>query len=225
MEDRLAAQRAGMVRELALEVRETARFLGKDALHPRVMEALGRVPREAFVPEAQRTAAYVNAPLPIGHGQTISQPYIVAVMTDMLALEADDRVLEIGTGCGYQAAVLAELAGHVYTIECVPALGEAARARLTALGYANLSFRIGDGYAGWPEHAPYDAVIVTAAADRLPPALVEQLAPGGRMAIPIGPRGGTQELCLVTRDAAGRVAQRTVLPVAFVPMVHGEPAR
>jgi protein-L-isoaspartate(D-aspartate) O-methyltransferase len=216
-----AAARAAMTGEIAQEVCDTARFLGKDSLDPRVMAALDRVPREAFVPESRRDAAYFNIPLPIGHGQTISQPYIVAVMTDMLDLRANARVLEIGTGCGYQAAVLAEIAGHVYTVECVAELGADAARRLGALGYANISFRIGDGRAGWPEHAPYDAVIVTAAAESAPPALIEQLAPGGCMAIPIGRQGEGQELCLLTKDAAGRVARRGVLPVAFVPLVSG----
>lgn len=216
-----AAARAAMIREIERDVRETARFLGKDSLDRRVIEALGRVPREAFVPEALRGAAYVNAPLPIGHGQTISQPYVVAVMSDMLDLRADARVLEIGTGCGYQAAVLAELAAHVYTVELVPELGAEAAQRLAALGYANISFRIGDGHAGWPEHAPYDAVIVTAAAAHLPPALIEQLAPGGRMAVPIVRPGEGQELCLVIKDSESRVERRSILPVAFVPLVPG----
>ncbi|MDA0704191.1 MAG: protein-L-isoaspartate(D-aspartate) O-methyltransferase [Proteobacteria bacterium] len=216
-----AAARDAMMHEIARDVRLVADRLGKDEFDPAVMAALGRVPREAFVPEGRRAAAYVNAPLPIGHGQTISQPFIVAAMTDMLALRAESRVLEIGTGCGYQTAVLAEIAARVYTIEFVAELGESAARRLESLGYTNIAYRTGDGRAGWPEHAPYDAVIVTAAAETPPPALVEQLAPGRRMAIPLGPRREGQELCLLIKGADGQVARRAILPVAFVPLVSG----
>jgi protein-L-isoaspartate(D-aspartate) O-methyltransferase len=219
--DDWTAARAAMMHEIARDMRATAHLLGKDRLDPAVAAALGRVPREDFVPAERRAAAYVNSPLPIGHGQTISQPFVVAVMTDMLALRADARVLEIGTGCGYQTAVLAEIAARVYTIEFVAALGAAAAERLAALGYANIECRIGDGRAGWPEHAPYDAIIVTAAAETPPPALVAQLAPGGRMAIPLGPQGAEQDLCLLTKDAEGRLTRRNILPVAFVPLVSG----
>lgn len=215
------AARTAMMHEIAREVRAVAHLLGKDGLDPAVTAALGRVPREVFVPEARRGAAYVNAPLPIGHGQTISQPFIVAVMTDMLALRPESRVLEIGTGCGYQTAVLAEIAARVHTIEFVAELGAAAARRLESLGYANIECRIGDGRVGWPEHAPYDAIIVTAAAGAPPPALIEQLAPGGRMAIPLGPQGREQELYLLTKDENGQVARRKILPVAFVPLVSG----
>lgn len=216
-----AAARAAMMHEIAEDVRAVAYLLGKDALDPAVSAAMGRVPREAFVPEAERAAAYINAPLPIGHGQTISQPFIVAAMTDMLGLDANSRVLEIGTGCGYQTAVLAEIAARVYTIEFIADLGAVAARRLGALGYANIEFRTGDGRAGWPDHAPYDAIIVTAAAETPPPALIEQLAPGGRMAIPLGPPNLGQELCLLTKDADGRLGRHEILPVSFVPLVSG----
>lgn len=222
--DRTAA-RAAMMHEIARDVRLVAHLLGKDELDPAVMAALGRVPREIFVPEGRRAAAYVNAPLPIGHGQTISQPFIVALMTDMLALRPDSRVLEIGTGCGYQTAVLAEIAARVHTVEYVPELAAAAARRLESLGYTNIAYRTGDGRAGWPEQAPYDAIIVTAAAETPPPALVEQLAPGGRMAIPLGPRDEDQELCLLTKGSDGEVARRAILPVAFVPLVSGTPSQ
>jgi protein-L-isoaspartate(D-aspartate) O-methyltransferase len=156
--------------------------------------------------------------MPIGHGQTISQPYIVALMTDLLEIDSDSRVLEIGTGCGYQAAVLAEIAGHVYTLEIIPALEIEARERLEALGYRNVTVALGNGRAGWPEHAPYDAIIVTAAAESIPPPLIEQLRPGGRLVIPIGQPGWGQSLELVTKAEDGQIEHREVLPVAFVPL-------
>jgi len=216
-----AAARQAMVRTVADEVLWTNRYLGKTALDPQVIEALAAVPRERFVPPEWADCAYDNRPLPIGHGQTISQPYIVAVMTDLLHLEATDRVLEVGTGCGYQAAILARLAGQVYSIETVPELARDAGERLKALGIANAEVKHGDGYLGWPEHAPFDAIIVTAAAPQLPQALVDQLAPGGRMVIPLGPRGGDQELVLLRKEKDGSLDRRSVLPVAFVPMVPG----
>jgi len=182
---------------------------------------MAAVPRHEFVDPNHRAAAYANRPQPIGFGQTISQPYIVALMTDLLDLAETDRVLEIGTGCGYQAAVLAELAAKVYSIETVAALADAAGRRLGSLGYANVEIRLGDGFAGWPSEAPFDAVIVTAAPERMPEALVEQLRPGGRMVIPIGRARETQTLVRVTKDADGRVTEQAGLPVAFVPMVEG----
>jgi len=209
-----------LIAEIALEVRETARYLGTDTLDPRVVAAIRKVPREEFVPSSERDLAYINRPLPIGHGQTISQPYIVAIMTDMLAIAPDSRVLEIGTGCGYQAAVLAELAARVYTIEVVAPLAEAARARLAGLGYTNIECRVGDGGLGWPEAAPFDRIIVTAAAPERPDLLVGQLAPGGRMVVPIGRAGFTQTLTLIEKDADGRVVETPKLPVAFVPLVE-----
>jgi protein-L-isoaspartate(D-aspartate) O-methyltransferase len=162
--------------------------------------------------------AYENRPLPIGHGQTISQPFIVALMTELLDLRADDNVLEVGTGSGYQAAVLAEIAGRVCSIEVIPELAARAATALAAQGYSNIELRTGDGGLGWPERAPFNAIIVTAAAPDVPPALLEQLGPGGRMIIPVGPVHGDQELLLITKDAAGTVTQRNILPVAFVPL-------
>jgi len=209
-----------LIAEIALEVRETARYLGTDTLDPRVVAAIRKVPREEFVPSSERDLAYINRPLPIGHGQTISQPYIVAIMTDMLAIAPDSRVLEIGTGCGYQAAVLAELAARVYTVEVVTPLAEAARERLARLGYTNIECRVGDGGLGWPEEAPFDRIIVTAAAPGRPDALIEQLAPGGRMVVPVGRASFTQTLTLIEKDAEGRVVETPKLPVAFVPLVE-----
>ncbi len=227
----MIAARKAMAAEIAAEVAETRRWLGKDALDPRVMAAMETVPRHVFVPEAARGSAYENRPLPIGQGQTISQPYMVAVMTDLAAPGPGDRVLEIGTGCGYQTAVLAELAAKVYTVEVVPELARLAAEHLARLGYANVETRVGDGAEGWPERAPFEAVVVTAAAGRgVPPALVEQLARGGRLVIPVERRKAgfrvpfteqEQELLLITKDQAGRLCERTVLPVAFVPLIEG----
>jgi len=186
---------------------------------PRVLQAMTEVPRHLFVPPEERDAAYDDTPLPIGHGQTISQPYIVALMTESLHLEPDDRVLEIGTGSGYQAAVLSELVDSVYTIEIVAPLGKAARERLHQLGYDNVQVRIGDGFRGWPEKAPFDAIIVTAAPETIPETLVDQLADGGRMVIPVGRY--LQELILVEKRN-GKVRKRSLASVRFVPMVGGE---
>jgi len=191
---------------------------GHRGLDPRVLAALDKVPRHRFVPAPLRAQAYANHPLPIGLGQTISQPYIVALMTDLAGIDPGDKVLEIGTGSGYQTAVLAELAHHVYSIEILPELGAAARARLRRLGYDHVSIRIGDGYAGWPAHAPYDAILVTAAAEQIPAPLIEQLKPGGRMVIPVGDTALAQELTMVEKDPQGQVRIRAVLAVAFVPL-------
>jgi protein-L-isoaspartate(D-aspartate) O-methyltransferase len=213
--------RAELIAEIEDDVRATALHLGKDALDPRVLEALGRVPRHEFVPEPQRRFAYENRPLPIGHGQTISQPYIVAIMTDLIGPEPDHRVLEIGTGSGYQAAVLAKLVDAVYTIEIIEPLGRSGKARLEGLGYENVSVRTGDGYYGWPEAGPFDAIVVTAAASHVPPPLLDQLKPGGRMIIPVGSRFLTQELLLIEKEADGRIRTRQLLPVRFVPLTGG----
>jgi len=183
-----------------------------------VMTAMEQVPRNEFVPNAYLDAAFDNGPLPIGHGQTISQPYIVALMTDMLELEADDTVLEIGTGSGYQTAVLSQLCKQVYTIEYIPALADMARARLQRLGYDNIESISGNGYDGWPEYAPYDGIIVTAAASHIPKPLIEQLKPGGRLVIPVGRPHLYQELTLVEKDKAGEINIKEVLGVAFVPL-------
>jgi protein-L-isoaspartate(D-aspartate) O-methyltransferase len=216
--DPYKAARLAMVQEIEADVRLTSLSLDKESLDPRVMKAMSSVPRHELVPESLREVAYENRPLPIGHGQTISQPYIVAVMTDLLKPEPGDRVLEIGTGSGYQAAILAELVARVYSIEIIKALGEEARRKLAELGYGNIEVRIGDGYYGWKEHAPYDAIVVTAAASHIPPPLIEQLKPGGRMIIPVGSRFMVQQLVLVEKDAAGKVTTRQILPVRFVPL-------
>jgi protein-L-isoaspartate(D-aspartate) O-methyltransferase len=183
------------------------------------MAAMVKVPRHEFVPFPDRSMAYINRPLAIGHGQTISQPYIVAVMTDLLDLKPDDRVLEIGTGCGYQAAVLAEVAGRVYTVEIVKDLAEKAQQRLRDLGYENIETRIGNGYEGWPKAAPFDAVIITSAPPHIPSALVDQLKPGGRMVVPVGSRNETQMLYRCVKREDGTLDKERKLPVAFVPMV------
>jgi protein-L-isoaspartate(D-aspartate) O-methyltransferase len=188
---------------------------------PRVLDALRAVPRHEFVPAEERGHAYRDRPLPIGHGQTISQPYIVAVMTELLELAGDEKVLEIGTGSGYQAAVLSLLAREVYTIEIVPELARRAGADLARLGYSNVQVRQGDGYRGWPEHAPFDAILVTAAPEHVPQPLVDQLAVGGRLVLPVG--DVFQDLVLVTRDESG-VHQERLLGVRFVPMT-GEAER
>ena len=211
--------RERLIAEIADEMVAVASYLGKDRLDANVVAALRKVPREEFVPAEYRDLAYVNRPLPIGHGQTISQPFIVALMTDMLALTPESRVLEVGTGCGYQAAMLAELAARVYTIEVVRPLAEAAEKRLVALGYTNIEFRTGDGGLGWPEAAPFDRIIVTAAAPVLPETLIGQLAPGGRMVVPVGRQGMTQTLTLIEKDMDGRMTETPRLPVAFVPLV------
>jgi len=207
-----------MLKDIEREVQYTRKMIGKDALDPRVMAAMANTPRHEFVPKSFLNAAFNNGPLPIGHGQTISQPYIVALMTDMLELEADDIVLEIGTGSGYQTAVLSQLCKQVYTIEYLPALADAAKVRLQRLGYANIECRTGNGYDGWPEHAPYDGIIVTAAASHIPRPLVEQLKPGGHLVIPVGRAHMYQELAVVNKDENGEISVKDVLGVAFVPL-------
>jgi len=188
--------------------------------NPAVLRAMREVPRHLFVPEPMRRSAYEDHPLPIGHGQTISQPYIVAAMTEMLDPKPGHRVLEIGTGSGYQAAVLARLVSHVYTIEIVEPLGKQAQERLAALGYRNVTVRIGDGYEGWPEEAPFDRIILTAAPPEVPQKLIDQLRNGGRLVAPVG--AGWQELVVIDKDAKGNVRRRTEFPVMFVPMVPGK---
>jgi protein-L-isoaspartate(D-aspartate) O-methyltransferase len=190
----------------------------REVRDPNVLRALRIVPRHAFVPEVQQAYAYEDRPLYIGYGQTISQPYVVAFMTEALRLDADSVVLEIGTGSGYQAAICAEIARAVYTIEIVEPLATAASRRLRELGYANISVRAGDGYDGWPEKGPFDAIIGTAAAEEIPPPLLEQLKKGGRMILPVGGQFGLQYLVLVTRDEQGQVHRQNVMPVLFVPM-------
>ncbi|RZL90488.1 MAG: protein-L-isoaspartate(D-aspartate) O-methyltransferase [Variovorax sp.] len=207
-----------MTQEITANVRQTRSEIGKQALDERVMGVMGKVPRHEFVPADQLVFAYQNRPLPIGHGQTISQPYIVALMTDLARAEPGHKVLEVGTGSGYQAAVMAQLAGAVYTIEIVEPLGLAATQRLQRLGYGNIEVRLGDGYHGWEEHAPFDAILVTAAASHVPPPLIRQLKPGGRMVIPVGAAFMVQQLMLVEKNSDGTVSTRQILPVAFVPL-------
>jgi protein-L-isoaspartate(D-aspartate) O-methyltransferase len=192
----------------------------RDIEDPRVLAAMGRVPRHLFVPAALRFRAYADHPLPIGNGQTISQPYIVALMTQLAEVEPDDVVLEIGTGSGYQAAVLSEIAREVATIEIVPDLADTARTRLAALGYKDVTVRTGDGYLGWKEKAPFDAILVTAAAPQVPPPLVEQLGPGGILVIPVGPQSQVQSLLRIQKAADGSTVTREILPVVFVPLVR-----
>jgi protein-L-isoaspartate(D-aspartate) O-methyltransferase len=216
--DEYAQARQHLVAVIEQDVRDTSLYLDKEALDPRVMAAIATVPRHEFVPAAQRHLAYANRPLAIGYGQTISQPYIVALMSDLIKPRAGDRVLELGTGSGYQAAILAELTEAVYSIEIIEALGKQAAGRLSSLGYDNLTLRIGDGYYGWKEHAPFDAIVVTAAASHVPPPLVAQLKPGGRMVIPVGSRFLTQQLVLIEKQADGQLITRQILPVKFVPL-------
>lgn len=217
-QDDRAAERHQMVKEINQVSAQVAAETGQSTLDPQVLTAMETVRRHEFVPKFQRHAAYKNRPLPIGGGQTISQPFIVALMTDLLNLQPEHKVLEIGTGSGYQAAVLAKLAKDVYTIEIVESLGTTAARTLSRLGYTNVYTKIGDGYAGWPEHAPYDAIIVTAAPDHIPAALIEQLKPGGRMVIPVGTLW--QELLVVTKNADGTTTSEEVVPVRFVPLTR-----
>jgi protein-L-isoaspartate(D-aspartate) O-methyltransferase len=217
-----ASLRARMVSEVEAMYAETRSETGLGAMSPVVRAALGRVERHRFVPPAQAPAAYRNHPLPIGAGQTISQPYIVALSTDLLAPAPDHVVLEVGTGSGYQAALLAEVVKQVYSIELIESLGRTAAARLAEMGYRNVEVRIGDGYAGWPEKGPFDGIVVTAAAPQVPPALVAQLKTGGRMVIPVGGSDDIQYLKLLVKRADGGYDEKRVLPVRFVPLVPGK---
>ena len=216
--DPYAQKRAAMIKEIEADVRYGYGNLEKDDLDEKVIQALKKVPRHEFVPRYMQQAAYENRALPIGHGQTISQPYIVAIMTNLLKLGENDKVLEIGTGSGYQIAVLAELVKKAYRIAIIEPLGLEAKERLQRLGYDNIELKIGDGYYGWEEHAPFDAIIVTAAASHIPPPLIKQLKPGGRMLVPVGSRFTVQELLLVEKSETGEVSTRQLLPVAFVPL-------
>lgn len=216
------AQRAALVAEIERDVERTQDYTGRSRLDSRVLEAIGIVERHEFVPAPYRASAYDNRPLPIGAGQTISQPYIVALMTDLAAVDADSVVLEIGTGSGYQAAVLAEIVRHVYTIEIVEPLGQRAAATLDRLGYENISVRIGDGYRGWPEFAPFDAILVTAAPEQIPEPLIEQLKIGGKLVVPVGPENGTQSLRVIDKAENGETSATDVLPVRFVPFTREE---
>ena len=209
---------AAMHQHMLVEIAATTIFatvqLGKAALARRVMEVMARVPRHEFVPLELQPHAYANTPLPIGFGKTVSQPFIVAAMTDLLQLAPTDKVLEIGTGAGYQAAILAELAQSVYSVEIIEELAQGARRRLARQGYTNIEIRIGDGGRGWPEHAPFDKIIVTAAPDLIPPALIYQLKAGGRMVVPAG-LADEQQLILLEKDADGRISTRNIMAVRF----------
>ena len=211
-----------MMRAIEDDVRATSSELRKSQLEPRVLQVMAAVPRHLFVPENLRPSAYENRPLPIGYGQTISQPYIVAIMTDLLGVKSGDVVLEVGTGSGYQAAVLSRLVGRVVSVEIVAPLAKQASERLRTLGYHNVEVRHADGYYGWKDAAPFDAIIVTAAASHIPPPLVQQLKPGGTMIIPVGGPFTTQYLLLVRKGADGKVTTRQILPVVFVPLTRAK---
>lgn len=214
------ADRKRLLREIKAEAKTIAGWFGRSSIDPRVLDALDSVPREEFVPPGAEGSAYANVPLPIGQGQTISQPFIVALMTDLLKPNSDDVVLEVGTGSGYQAAVLARLVRRVYTMEVIAELAGQAQERLARLGYRNVEVRHGDGYHGWTERAPFDGIVVTAAARDIPPPLVQQLKDGGRMVIPVGAAWRGQELMLVEKDGPGQTRARAVVPVAFVPLTR-----
>lgn len=220
-EKQFAQLRQQMLEEIIGETYCVQHLIGKACLDARVLDVIGRVPRHVFVPADLRDHAYLNRPLPIGYDKTISQPFIVALMTDLLQIRKNDTILEIGTGLGYQTAVLSRLARQVYSIERIEGLASQARQRLDSLGYDNIEIRIGDGHLGWPEHAPYDKVIVTAAPHVTPPALVEQLRNGGRMVLPAG-QIYSQQLLLITKDADGNTAMQEILPVLFSAMEPGE---
>ena len=211
-----------LIKDIESEVRYTQSYIGKNKLDDRVMAAMAKVPREQFVPENLHSFAFDNGPLPIGHGQTISQPYIVALMSDLLALEPEHKVLEIGTGSGYQTAVLSLLCSKVFTVELIGELSKQAQVRFHKHNYKNIETCTGNGYLGWPEHAPYDGIIVTAAATHVPAPLIEQLKPGGNLVIPVGMPNFHQELMLIKKNIEGELETRNILGVAFVPLVVGE---
>jgi protein-L-isoaspartate(D-aspartate) O-methyltransferase len=219
-QDAFASARERMVSEIERLTRLTAVHSGRSSLSASVLAAMRKVPRHRFVPPNLANSAYEDRPLPIGEGQTISQPFIVALMTDLAEPKKSDVVLEVGTGSGYQAAVLAECVARVYTIEIVRPLGERAAAVLKELQYKNVETRIGDGYAGWPSAAPFDAIVVTAAPDHVPQPLIDQLKPGGRLVIPVGAQMGGQDLQVIERSADGRTVRRSTLPVRFVPLTR-----
>lgn len=220
--DAFAVPRAAMVRLIDYFGWGSKKALGREHIDPRVLNVMGKVPRHEFVPEDLRDVAYANRPLPIGYGQTISQPLIVALMTDLLQLQPDHVVLEVGTGSGYHAAVVAGLSRHVYTIEIIPQLADTAANRLARLRYGNVEVRTGDGYYGWESAAPFDRILVTAAASHVPPPLIKQLRPGGRMVIPVGGAFIFQHLVLVEKDMDGGIHTRQLLPVRFVPLTRGK---
>lgn len=217
-QERYTAERKAMIADIVRLTRETQSETGRSALNPQVLTAMERVPRHRLVLAEDERIAYRNSPLPIGAGQTISQPFIVALMTDLRNVKPGDKVLEVGTGSGYQAAVLAELGANVYTIEIIESLGKDAAKKLAELGYRNVATRIGDGYQGWAEHAPFDSIIVTAAAREVPPPLVAQLKPGGKLVIPVGASFGSQMLYLIEKQPDGKTTRKDVLAVRFVPL-------
>ena len=219
-EDARSDERAAMVETIEAHARYAPEAVRDAKIDPAVLQVMRTVPRHEFVPAEERRLAYEDMPVPIGYGQTISQPFIVALMTDLLDLKLGATVLEIGTGSGYQAAVLSPLAERVFTVEIVPELGASARAVLQRLGYGNVETKVGDGYYGWPEAAPFDGIVVTAAASQIPPPLIEQLKPGGRMVIPIGGAFAAQHLMLVEKLPDGGITTRQLLPVAFVPFTR-----
>jgi protein-L-isoaspartate(D-aspartate) O-methyltransferase len=216
-ETRYTRARAEMVEDLQ-QYAQLARDTDEVRFSDAVISAMGKVQRHKLVPPSELRFAYENRPLPIGYGQTISQPYIVALMTELVEPDADDVVLEVGTGSGYQAAILAELVNHVYSIEIIAALATRARQDIEKLGYENVTTKLGDGYFGWEEHAPFDAIVVTAAATHVPPPLIEQLKPGGRMVIPVGGRFMTQQLLLLEKTDKGEIITRQIAAVRFVPL-------
>lgn len=220
-EQELAVERIKLVRDIAQLTQQSAAETGRSKISPTVLAAMERTPRHRFVPEDQRRYAYHNRPLPIGYGQTISQPFVVALMTDLLEVKPGDRVLELGTGSGYQAALLAEMGMQVYSIEIVEPLATRASQTLATLYPHRVEVRHGDGYYGWEAHAPFDAIIVTAAASHVPPPLVRQLKPGGRMVIPLGTSFLIQQLVLVEKAADGHISSREITPVRFVPLTGG----
>jgi protein-L-isoaspartate(D-aspartate) O-methyltransferase len=220
-EDPHAEARARMVQTIEAHAKSATEALGRDYIDPKVLAVMNQVPRHEFVSGWYEDQAYEDRPLPIGHGQTISQPFIVALMTDLLQVGPGAVVLEVGTGSGYQAAVLAHLVQEVHTVEIIPELADSAAARLDRLGYDNVRTYAGDGYYGVPEPAPYDGIVVTAAAHQVPPPLIQQLKPGGRMVIPVGGGFALQHLMLVEKGADGRVRTRQTLPVRFVPLTRG----
>jgi protein-L-isoaspartate(D-aspartate) O-methyltransferase len=207
-----------MLSDIRAEVSYACRMTGLDNLNDHVLAAMSRVPRQRFVNKSFRSHAFDNSPLPIDKGQTISQPFIVALMTDLIAPQRGDKILEVGTGSGYQTAVLAELVDDLYSIEIIPELAKKSRRRLEKAGYTNISFKVGDGYYGWPDIAPFDAILVTAAVEHIPQPLVDQLAPGGRLVLPVGERRYSQDLILLKKDHAGTIDISRLLPVSFMPL-------
>jgi protein-L-isoaspartate(D-aspartate) O-methyltransferase len=208
----------GMLSDIQAEANYACRMSGLDHLNDQILAAMGRVPRQRFVSKSLRPHAFDNSPLPIGKGQTTSQPFIVAFMTDLMAPKQNDNVLEVGTGSGYQTAVLAELVKHLYSVEIIPELAKKSRRRLEKAGYTNISIQVGDGYYGWSEMAPFDAIMVTAAVEHIPQPLVDQLAPGGRLVLPVGERSYSQDLILVKKTSSGAIKKTRLLPVYFMPL-------